>query len=231
MMIKIIKFFLKKHRNITVGDFRNEILSEIIVEIILKYYNKKETIKIIDYGSGIQARVIFYIYKKLKNKHKINVKINCYDLYNSKNLENLNHNNDIIFLHIEKLNADNTKYDFCLINDVLHHIGVEKVSELKNLITTLQNKATYVLIKDHFQYGFFSNLTIRVMDFLGNYYNDVSTPKKYFDKSSFSYLLKLTNSEIVEKILNIKLYQSYFLFMSNPKFNFIYLIKQSTRNL
>ena len=75
MMIKMIKFFLKKLRNITVGDFRDEILSEIIVEIILKHYNKKETIKIIDYGSGIQARIIFYIYKKLKNKHKINVKI------------------------------------------------------------------------------------------------------------------------------------------------------------
>ena len=103
-------------------------------------------------------------------------------MYNSKNLESLNHINDIIFLNIEKLNADNTKYDFCLINDVLHHIGVEKVSELKNLIITLQNKAKYVLIKDHFQCGFFSNQTIRLMDFLGNYYNDVSTPKKYFDK-------------------------------------------------
>ena len=68
------------------------------------------------------------------------------------------------------------------------------------------------------------------MDFLGNYFNDVSTPKKYFDKSSFSYLLKLTNSEIVEKILNIKLYQSYFLFMSNPKLHFIYLIKKSVNN-
>ena len=45
-MIKMIKFFLKKLRNITVRDFRDEILSEIIVEIILKHYNKKETIKI-----------------------------------------------------------------------------------------------------------------------------------------------------------------------------------------
>ena len=40
MKFLMIKLFLKKLRNITVGDFRNEILSEIIVEIILKYYKK-----------------------------------------------------------------------------------------------------------------------------------------------------------------------------------------------
>ena len=60
-------------------------------------------------------------------------------------------------------------------------------------------------------------------DFLGNYYNNVSTPKKYFNEKSFNDLLELSNSEIVEKKLNIKVYQSYFLFMSSPKLNFIYL--------
>ena len=113
---------------------------------------------------------------------------------------------------------------------MLHHIGVEKVSELKNLIIKLQNKAKFVLIKDHFQYGLLSNLTLRIMDFMGNYFNDVATPYKYFDKPSFTHLLQLTNSKIVEKILNIKLYQSYFLFMSNPKLHFIYLIKKSVNN-
>ena len=151
-------------------------------------------------------------------------------MYNSKYLKTLNQNKDIIFFHIKNINFDYTKYDFCLINDVLHHIGVEKVSELKNLIIKLQNKAKFVLIKDHFQYGLLSNLTLRVMDFFGNYFNDVATPHKYFNKSSFTHLLKLTNSEIVEKILNIKLYQSYFLFMSNPKLNFIYLVKKTVNN-
>mgnify|MGYP001238185449 FL=1 len=113
---------------------------------------------------------------------------------------------------------------------MLHHIGIEKLLVLKNLIIKLQNKAKFVLIKDHFQYGFFSNLTIRVMDFLGNYFNNVPTPNKYFNKTSFNSLLKLSNSKVVEKVFNIKLYQSYFLFMSNPKFNFIYLTKKSINN-
>ena len=183
-----------------------------------------------DYGSGFQPKVIYYVYKKLKNKHNKNIKIHCFDIYNSKNLKNLNQNKNIVFYNIQNLNLNKTKYDFCLLNDVLHHIGIEKLSELKNLIIKLQNKAKFVLIKDHFQYGFFSNLTIRVMDFLGNYFNNVPTPNKYFNKTSFNSLLKLSNSKVVEKVFNIKLYQSYFLFMSNPKFNFIYLTKKSINN-
>ena len=230
MVIKIIKLFLKKLNHITVGDYRAENLSETIVKIILKYSNKNQSIKIMDYGSGFQPKVIYYVYKKLKNKHNKNIKIHCFDIYNSKNLKNLNQNKDIIFYNIQNLNLNKTKYDFCLLNDVLHHIGIEKLSVLKNLIIKLQNKAKFVLIKDHFQYGFFSNLTIRVMDFLGNYFNDVPIPSKYFNKTSFNSLLKLSNSKIVEKVLSIKLYQSYFLFMSNPKFNFIYLTKKSINN-
>ena len=194
MIAKIVKIFLKKLNLITVGNFRAKILSQMIVKIVLKHSNKKEAIKIIDYGSGSQPKVIFYIYDILKNEHKLNVKIYCYDLYNSQYLKTLNQNKDIIFSHIQNLNLNKTKYDFCLLNDVLHHIGVEKVSELKNLIIKLQNKAKFVLIKDHFQYGFFSNLTIRVMDFLGNYFNNVPTPNKYFNKTSFNSLLKLSNS-------------------------------------
>ena len=226
MIIKLMKHFLKILRNIFVGDYRSKLLSEIIVKTILKYSVKSEVIRIMDYGSGFQPKVIHFVYKQLKHTYNKNVIICCYDAYNSQDLEKLNQNKDIIFNKIENVDLDKANYDFCLLSDVLHHIGVEKVSELKNLINNLQNKARFVLIKDHYQYGYFSNYTLRVMDFLGNYFNNVKTPHTYFTKRSFKYLLQLTNSTIVEEILNIKLYQSYFLYMSNPKFNFIYLIKK-----
>ena len=226
MIIKLIKHFLRILRNIFVGDYRSKLLSEIITKMILKYSVKNEVIRIMDYGSGFQPKLIHFVYKKLKHTYNKNVIIYCYDVYNSQDLEKLNQNKDIIFNKIENMDLDKTNYDFCLLSDVLHHIGVEKVSELKNLINNLQNKAKFVLIKDHYQYGYFSNYTLRVMDFLGNYFNNVKTPHTYFTKKSFKYLLQLTNSTIVEEILNIKLYQSYFLFMSNPKFNFVYIIKK-----
>ena len=226
MIIKLIKHFLRILRNIFVGDYRSKLLSEIIVKTILKYSVKSEVIRIMDYGSGFQPKLIYFVYKKLKHTYNKNVIIYCYDAYNSQDLEKLNQNKDIIFNKIENIDLDKTNYDFCLLSDVLHHIGVEKVLELKNLINKLQKKSKFVLIKDHYQYGYFSNYTLRVMDFLGNYFNNVKTPHTYFTKKSFKYLLQLTNSTIVEEILNIKLYQSYFLYMSNPKFNFIYLLKK-----
>ena len=226
MIIKLLKHFLKILRNIFVGDYRSKLLSEIIVKMILKYSANNDVIKIMDYGSGFQPKLIYFVYKKLKHTYNKNVIIYCFDKYSLQDLEKLNQNKDIIFNKIENVDLDKANYDFCLLSDVLHHIGVEKVSELKNLINNLQNKARFVLIKDNYQYGYFSNYTLRVMDFLGNYFNNVKTPHTYFTKRSFKYLLQLTNSTIVEEILNIKLYQSYFLYMSNPKFNFIYLIKK-----
>ena len=198
--------------------------------MILKYSANNDVIKIMDYGSGFQPKLIYFVYKKLKHTYNKNVIIYCFDKYSLQDLEKLNQNKDIIFNKIENIHLDKANYDFCLLSDVLHHIGVEKISELKNLINNLQKKAKFILIKDHYQYGYFSNYTLRVMDFLGNYFNNVKTPHTYFTKKSFKYLLQLTNSTIVEEILNIKLYQSYFLFMSNPKFNFVYLIKNVEKN-
>ena len=106
-------------------------------------------------------------------------------MYSSHDLQKLNQNKDIIFNKIENIDLDKTEYNFCLLSDVLHHIGVEKVPELKKLINNLKNKAKFVLIKDHYQYGFFSKNTLRVMDFLGNYFNNVKTPRTYFTKKSF----------------------------------------------
>ena len=226
MIIKLIKHLLQKLRNIFVGDYRSKLLSEIIVKIILKHSINNEMIRIMDYGSGFQPKLIHFVYKKLKHIYNKKVIIYCFDVYTSHDLEKLNQNKDIIFNKIENIDLDSKKYNFCLLSDVLHHIGVEKVSELKNLINNLQNKAQFVLIKDHYQYGFFSNNTLRVMDFLGNYFNNVKTPRTYFTKKSFKYLLQITNSTIVEEILNVKLYQPYFLYMSNPKFNFVCLIKK-----
>lgn len=64
------------------------------------------------------------------------------------------------------------------------------------------------------------------MDFLGNYFNDVNTPYKYYDKETFKKLLSKMKVTVLEKILSVKLYPLFLLFMSNPNFNFVYLIKK-----
>ena len=66
MIIKLIKQILKKLRNIFVGDYRSKLLSEIIVKIILKYSASNDAIRIMDYGSGFQPKLIHFIYTSLR---------------------------------------------------------------------------------------------------------------------------------------------------------------------
>ena len=73
MINKILKFSLKKLRDFTVNNFREKTLSEIIVKIILKYSNNKETIRIIDYGAGFEPKIAFCVYDILKKKYKIDI--------------------------------------------------------------------------------------------------------------------------------------------------------------
>ena len=118
-----------------------------------------------------------------------------------------------------------------MINDVIHHIGIEKETVIVKILNNLINISKIVFIKDHFQQGIISNNIIKFMDFLGNYFNNVNTPDKYYTKKSFSKLLKKMKITVIEKMLSIKLYPSFLLFMSNPDFNFFYLIKKkNTRN-
>ena len=231
MLLKIFKLGLKKLRNIVLGDFRSKKLSDLIVEKILKY-NKKKNILILDYGSGYQPKVVFFVYDKLVKEYKKNVIFDCYDIYSKTDIQKLNKykKGKIKFNHINLINKNKKRYDFCLINDVIHHIGIDKEETIKKLLSNLLKMSKIVFIKDHFQQGFISNNIIRLMDFLGNYFNDVNTPEKYYDKKTFKRLLDKLKIKVLEKILSVKLYPSFLLFMSNPDFNFVYLIRKRNNN-
>ena len=223
----MIKKILKKMRDLVVEDFRSKILSDLIVNKIIKY-NKQKNIKILDYGSGFQPNVIWFVYDKLTRVYKKKVIVDCYDFYTLKQLAELNKKKKlpVNFYQINAIKSNKIKYDFATINDVLHHIGIENEDFIKNLLNNLIAKTKVVFIKDHFQQGFVSNQTIRLMDFLGNYFNDVPIPKLYYTKKTFEELIKKTNGNISEIILEIKLYPTYLLYLSNPKFNFACLIKK-----
>ena len=231
MLIKLFKICLQKLRNLVLGDFRSKKLSHLIVKKINKY-NKKKSITILDYGTGYQPKVVHFVYESLVKKYKKKILVDCYDFYSKEDLKKLNNhkNKNINFYNINSILKNKKKYDFCLINDVIHHIGIEKEKIIIKILDNLINVSKIVFIKDHFQQGIVSNNLIRFMDFLGNYFNDINTPVKYYTRESFQKLLKKMKIIIVEKTLSIKLYPSFLLFMSNPDFNFVYLIKKKNKN-
>jgi len=222
----MIKFFLKQLRLSILSNQRERNLAKIISKQILTLTKNQSEISILDYGSGFEPLVINLIYKDITNKYK-KININCCDYYKSKEVKILNKKNkDIKFFKIDKLRSMKKKYDVAICADVLHHAGIENLNIIKNILVFLRNKCTYVLIKDHYEYSLFSRTILRFMDFIGNYYNGVSIPKKYFTKDSFKKVVKKSNLKTFRVIENYRYYSRIFLFFSNPKLHFIKVLKK-----
>ena len=222
----MIKLILKKLRLLVLSHQREKNLANIISKQILILTKKKTEINILDYGSGFEPLVINLIYKNISNKYK-RVNINCCDYYKDNEIKKLNKkNNKIKFYKIDKLRSIKKKYDISICADVLHHAGIENLDNIKNILLFLRNKSTYVLIKDHYEYSIFSRCILRFMDFIGNYYNGVTIPKKYFTKNLFLTIVRKSNLRIYKVIDDYRYYSRLFLFFSNPKLHFITILKK-----
>ena len=219
----MIKNILKYLRKFLLSNRREKNLAKYFFLIISKFHKHKK-INILDFGSGFEPIVANLLKKKLDNDG-YEASINCYDFYLNIELRNLNYSKNLKFNKLKDLEFDKKKYDFAIISDTLHHIGVKKHSILKKTLKLLKSKSKFLLIKDHYQYSIFSRFTLIFMDFIGNYYNNVKIPESYFTKKSFEELIKSVNLKIVASNVDKKYYRNIFLFFNNPNLHFIYLLK------
>ena len=180
-------------RNILLKDYREKILSEVICKQIesLQNLKKKKNLKILDYGSGYNPVLIKKIIGILSTKYKKTKFVAyCYDYYDKKEILLKNKDKKIKFFHVNELKKSNKKFNYCLIIDVLHHIGINEGNKIHNITKKLKKLSKYIIIKDHFQYGLFSNFILMVMDFIGNYFDGVKIPSIYFNKHSYKKFLR-----------------------------------------
>ena len=222
----MFKLILKNLRLAILSNQREKNLANIISKEILLLTKNKSEINILDYGSGFEPLVINLIYKNIEKKYK-KINICCCDFYKNKEINLLNKKNkNIKFLKINDLRSMKKKYDISICADVLHHAGIDNLKIIKNILFFLRNKSTYILIKDHYEYSIFSRSVLRFMDFIGNYYNGVTIPKKYFTRDLFSTVVKKSNLKIYKAIEDYRYYSKIFLFFSNPKLHFIKILKK-----
>lgn len=94
-------------------------------------------------------------------------------------------------------------FDVVLFSDVLHHVPE---SQREDLLASAGRVGRHVLIKDHFEYGWWSRQMLRLMDWVGNFSYGVVVPSRYFDSNGFKALCNRARLTVVGLDVGIRLY-------------------------
>lgn len=178
---------------------RVQILAEIFAQQIRHIFPEKTVLKCLDVGCGDMV-ISEGIQSQLTDSQWT-----CIDIYPLP--EQLK--NDAKWQKYQSFDGtaipfEDNHFDVLILADVLHHVPQEK---LFPLLKECKRVAKYIFIKDHFQYGAYSNQMLTLMDKFGNASYGVAVPALYFSEKSFAALeekLEVTN---VSEIKNIQLYQ------------------------
>ena len=196
------------------GGDRLSRISKTITDItknISKKYKKK--IVILDFGCGSME-----ISKKLEKKSFVKkiIGTDVFDFkFKTKKMQ---------YIRSTKVFKKNSKYKFDIVIaiDVLHHIGV---INSQKILTKLSKSSKYIIVKDHFEYGFFSRHLLRFVDFYANYAYGVNIPKRYFDKDLWSRIVKKSQLKEILRINNFQQHDGIFNLILNKKHHFISVLK------
>lgn len=176
---------------------------------------EKKRIVILDFGCGSME-----ISKRLQKNFHI------YKIIGTDTFETNFRTNKLEYISSKKFKNFNKKFDLIIIVDVLHHIGVDNAYKvLKNLSKISKN----ILVKDHFEYGFFSRHLLRFVDFYANYAYDVNIPKKYFNYKSWKKIIKKSFLKEIKIIKNFQQHDGLFNLLLNKKHHFVSHLKYVKR--
>ena len=203
-------------RKIFGGD-RTTRLSQIMIEISKNIYlKKKKKITILDFGCGSME-----ISKKLEKLFFIKEIIGVDTFKNKFKTKKIKY-----FQYDDFFRKNKKKFDIIIAVDVLHHIGIEKShTELKKLARISNN----LIIKDHFEYGFFSRQLLRFVDFYANYGYDITIPKYYYNYSTWKKTINKSNLREIKIIKPFQQHDGLFNLILNKRHHFVSILKNVKR--
>jgi len=213
---RLLIFISDLIRKIFGGDRLGRI-SKTIIELSKKISLKnKKKIVILDFGCGSME-----ISKKLQ-KYSFVKKIVGTDTFDfkfkTKKMKYVQSN--------KFFKTKNNKFDLIIAVDVLHHIGIDNAHKI---LKKLSKISRHIIIKDHFEHGFFSRHLLRFVDFYANYAYGVNIPKKYFDYKSWNRTVYKSSLKEIKFIKSFQQHDGLFNLILNKKHHFISLLKNDKK--
>ena len=207
-------FYFFNFLRIVASGRRDKLLEKKVFSHLKNLKIKK--ISLLDFGCGSLKFTKELIKKKIVNKSV------CVDTYNY----NLKNNNSIKYIKLnewETIKYKKNNFDVVILIDVLHHVGV---NNSEKLLKKLSHISKFVLVKEHFEYGFFSRQLLRLADFYGNFAQGVNIPNIYFDNQSWHQLLKKTNLKQLCLERDVQQHKGLFNMIITPKHHFVSILKK-----
>jgi len=213
---KLLIYISDYIREIFGGDRLGRI-SKTIIEMSknISKENKKKIV-ILDFGCGSMG-----ISKKLQ-KYAFVKQIIGTDTYNFKyKTKKMKYIQSDFFFK-----SKNNKFDLIIAVDVLHHIGID---DAYKILKKLSKISKHIIIKDHFEHGFFSRHLLRFVDFYANYAYGVNIPDKYFDYRSWNKTVKKSSLQEIKFIKKFQQHDGLFNLILNKKHHFVSLLKNDKK--
>lgn len=201
-------------------DNRVETLSNILAEMINGLPTDRDQIRCLDIGCGDMS-----LAEKISAKTDKELIWSCIDIHElPEDLKAVPKWSKYQMFDGQNIPYADEEFDVAIIVDVLHH----DLKNAEHLIQEASRVSNRILIKDHYEYGFYSRTMLKLMDFVGNWAYGVEIPKKYFSIAQFKKLIGTSKLKICKEIRNIKLYDRIPLVQKilSEKWQFIALIEK-----
>ncbi|MDP2158410.1 MAG: class I SAM-dependent methyltransferase [Nitrospirota bacterium] len=212
-----MRLFVRVHQKLS-HRHRIELISEKISFLINRHFPAAEVIQCLDVGCGdmeiaervgeADTRTIWSCIDvhALPEQLETDAKWGKYRQFDGEHIPFSSQSMDVVM--------------FC---DVLHHAGGRTLP----LLQEAGRVGSVVIVKDHFEYSWYSRTVLQLMDILGNWGYGIVIPTRYFSAPGFAALVDTAGLEIVDLKTGMDLY-SHLPFMRRllrPEWHFLAVLK------
>jgi SAM-dependent methyltransferase len=118
----------------------------------------------------------------------------------------------------EHLPFSDNSFDVAICVDVLHHVGLD---ESAGVLRELARVSKFVVVKDHFEFGYISRQLLRLADWYGNYAYGVNVPDRYYDQRLWRETIQVAGLTEVSLKTPLRIHSGLFGLILRPRNHFI----------